>query len=253
MTGYAYRRLSSQKMIRIIGLQPSEARPDIHITLRAYPVSAAPEFDAISYVWGTGVRDHTIQCDGADLAVTSNVFHALQELRLGARVRCVWIDAICINQDDVQERSYQVTLMRNIYSTAAGVIVWLGPSQPPTLQAWKAMRSIEEYEKSLLNEQAKKPSVRKPLLDPNVRVEIARLLSSSWFTRSWVVQEATCARKLTLRCGSHEADWETIRMTCYFLREQRGMHPLVSLLPIGRGYRGPFTAHWVRNLLRQDR
>lgn len=185
-----------------------------------------PEFEALSYVWGTGVCDQTIQCEGTDLAVTSNVLGALQELRWAATIRFVWIDAICINQDDVQERSYQVTLMRNIYSTAAGVIVWLGPAQPSTLQAWETMRSIEEYERGLLNERAEKPSLKKPLLDQNVRPEIARLLDSSWFTRSWVVQEATFARKLTLRCGSHEADWETIRMTCYFLREQRGRHPL---------------------------
>ncbi|KAK8018662.1 hypothetical protein PG991_007852 [Apiospora marii] len=69
MTRYTYQRLSSQETIRIIRLQPAEARSDIRIVLRAYPVSAVPEFEAISYVWGTGIRDHTIQCDGADLAL----------------------------------------------------------------------------------------------------------------------------------------------------------------------------------------
>ncbi|KAK6846093.1 hypothetical protein PG987_001281 [Apiospora arundinis] len=223
MADYVYQALSARDTIRIIGLQPSEESSNIRITLRDYPVSSSPEFEALSYVWGTGVRDHVIECEGWGLAVTSNVFSALQELRLPAEVRYVWVDAICINQDDAQERSYQVTLMRNIYTTAVGVIIWLGPSQPSTRQAWEAMRSIDQYERFLLDKRRKRkrPIVERPLLGQKVRLEIARLLSSSWFTRSWVVQEATCAKRLTLRCGSLEMDWATIRMTCYFIREQR--------------------------------
>ncbi|KAK8014166.1 HET domain protein [Apiospora arundinis] len=62
MVDYVYQALSAQDTIRIIGLQPSEESSNIRITLRDYPVSSSPEFEALSYVWGTGVRDHVIEC-----------------------------------------------------------------------------------------------------------------------------------------------------------------------------------------------
>lgn len=76
-------------------------------------------------------------CNGHECTVTKNLGAALQKLRLPDGARKIWIDALCINQDDVLERNEQVRLMGEIYSRCSRVIVWLGQDQFPKLGPWK--------------------------------------------------------------------------------------------------------------------
>lgn len=100
------------------------------------------QFEALSYVWGApeaepkffkGYRppELAICLDGHQLAISANLGEALRAHRFRDAVRTIWVDAICINQNDAQERGHQVTLMSAIYMTARQVVVWLGeaPSQ----------------------------------------------------------------------------------------------------------------------------
>lgn len=93
-------------------------------------------YEALSYVWG---KDPFIEingkfqdykcaalCDGHKLLVSANLERALRNLRLEYDSRIIWVDAICINQEDVTERSHQVTLMSAVYGRASRVIAWLG-------------------------------------------------------------------------------------------------------------------------------
>ncbi|KAH8900857.1 heterokaryon incompatibility, partial [Thozetella sp. PMI_491] len=90
-----------------------------------------PEYDAISYTWGSGGKSHRITVsDGVgkplgELAVTANVRHILRQLESGKGPRYVWIDSICINQDDNIEKAAQVTHMGTFYSRAARVLICL--------------------------------------------------------------------------------------------------------------------------------
>jgi hypothetical protein len=88
-----------------------------------------PVFSALSYVWGEGTRSREILVDGKSLPITANLYAALRDLQADyAMGDCiVWADAICINQEDVAERSAQIHLMRDIYHLASVVSVWLGP------------------------------------------------------------------------------------------------------------------------------
>ncbi|KAH7306119.1 heterokaryon incompatibility [Rhexocercosporidium sp. MPI-PUGE-AT-0058] len=83
-----------------------------------------------------------IRCNGVSVAVTQSLHSALQRLQTPDGSRLMWIDAICINQDDSEERSIQVTLMREIYLRAQAVIVWLGPRRTHTMAAWATMQLI---------------------------------------------------------------------------------------------------------------
>ncbi|KAF8859326.1 heterokaryon incompatibility, partial [Acephala macrosclerotiorum] len=83
-------------------------------------------YEALSYVWGESDPPCWILCNGQRKSVTPNLGAALRRLRYKEKWRLVWIDAICVNQEDLDERSQQVMLMRNIYSPARRVIVWLG-------------------------------------------------------------------------------------------------------------------------------
>ncbi|KAK4167756.1 heterokaryon incompatibility protein-domain-containing protein [Cladorrhinum sp. PSN259] len=87
---------------------------------------------ALSYVWGDPTVTRCISVDGQDFKVTTNLGDALLELRDRRRQRKLWVDAICINQQDAREKSSQIPLMSQIYRDATRVIVWLGPSDPTT-------------------------------------------------------------------------------------------------------------------------
>ena len=101
-----------------------------------------PTFFAVSYVWGEPTRTHEITIDGKKHGITENLYRALRDMQRDALGdTTVWADAICINQDDLAERSDQVLLMRDVYHSAAEVRIWLGPS---TEEGKRCMKFIAE-------------------------------------------------------------------------------------------------------------
>ncbi|KAG6354999.1 hypothetical protein INS49_004080 [Diaporthe citri] len=92
------------------------------------------DFVALSYVWGDQTHKKTISLNGSRFEVGSNLHEALLSLRNSLEVKSralkVWIDAICINQDDLQERATEVQKMELIYSEALVVRAWLGNPSP---------------------------------------------------------------------------------------------------------------------------
>jgi hypothetical protein len=126
------------RFIRVFDLQPShfgtEEEP-IRGHLRVVCLDNNPSYAAISYAWRTTLPSGHIADEpslhiacGADesLPVTANCYDALQQLRLSFRTRTLWVDSICVDQSNKKERSHQVLLMRDIYSQAQKVYIWLG-------------------------------------------------------------------------------------------------------------------------------
>ncbi|KAI9157921.1 heterokaryon incompatibility protein-domain-containing protein [Paramyrothecium foliicola] len=93
-----------------------------HVLLEAGDVS----YEALSYTWGSGHKTHAITLDGRPFPVTSNLMAALLRLRYQEHDRYLWVDAVCINQNDIAERSREVLRMLLIYQRAEQVVVWLG-------------------------------------------------------------------------------------------------------------------------------
>jgi hypothetical protein len=85
-----------------------------------------PEYEALSYVWGSGENKQKILIDGQQLSVTANLAEALEYLYNRDGPRKLWVDAICINQEDIPERSQQVGNMTEIYARARNAVVWIG-------------------------------------------------------------------------------------------------------------------------------
>lgn len=101
------------------------------------------EYEALSYTWGPSRKSHTILLDGCTLAVTENLYMALGALRQSQTDRILWIDAICIDQENDLERGHQVRQMSFIYKKAERVMVWLGPSIWATNCLMKEMYRLE--------------------------------------------------------------------------------------------------------------
>jgi hypothetical protein len=89
--------------------------------------SAAPIYEALSYVWGKPIFSESIRLNDQEFLITPSLKYALSCLRLKAQPRVLWVDAVCINQSDVSERNQQVALMRDIYSQCQRDIAWLDP------------------------------------------------------------------------------------------------------------------------------
>ncbi|KAK6824580.1 hypothetical protein PG987_012074 [Apiospora arundinis] len=123
-----YNALNDPTNIRVVLIKPAlEANSPIQCSLHQVRLDSLPDFEALSYVWGDPTAREEILLEGERISVTQNLYFALKGLRHRYSDRIMWIDAICINQSDFQERQAQVAQMDVIYRQATGVVVWLGP------------------------------------------------------------------------------------------------------------------------------
>lgn len=112
--------------------------------LEMISVESPPPFEALSYTWGSNIVDSPLYVEAGNLPIRANLDAALRSLRLPNLARRLWVDAICINQDDVQERTRQVQYMRLIYKRATRVIVWLGLKSPGIEEAFTLALQLSE-------------------------------------------------------------------------------------------------------------
>ncbi|PVH72885.1 hypothetical protein DL98DRAFT_432380, partial [Cadophora sp. DSE1049] len=113
--------------IRIIRLQPRCENESI--TCHLYVSDLEDEdckYEALSYEWGEATSNQHISLDGKDIGIRENLWWALRHLRAENVERIIWIDALCIDQNNEMEKNHQVSLMGRIYSRASRVVAWLG-------------------------------------------------------------------------------------------------------------------------------
>jgi hypothetical protein len=106
------------------------------------PIHWVPEFEALSYTWGVANVTEPIFVNGHAVRVTTNLKAALRALRKIKGTRVMWTDALCINQNDIQERNEQVPRMRDIYQRATRTIAWLGSPDPIALRAMDILETL---------------------------------------------------------------------------------------------------------------
>ena len=170
---------------------------------------ARPLYEAVSYVWGDQSNTRSIRLNGRDVQVTENLDAALRSLRRPTSRRLLWVDALCINQANLVEKSSQVKLMRDIFETAEQVIVWLGPETPQDEDAFKFARVFHSKTSGGGNLQKKNDWIVKMAVRLNDAWEgAASILQRQWWTRSWIFQEILVARKAVVYSGRRYAPWE---------------------------------------------
>ncbi|KAK5626422.1 hypothetical protein RRF57_002137 [Xylaria bambusicola] len=185
--------------------------------------TSGPIYDALSYAWGSTEKDETIEtgvasnCSHYKIPITSNLAVALRHGRFDDRPRTMWIDAVCVDQDNVQERGMQVQRMGEIFSLASSVVVWLGPSFSGSSLAMAALKEIGEQVEIHRNSLTMIPSpccsnfpdwnrnLLKLLDQANEVAVIAQLCEAPYWTRLWIVQEvALASAKSIVKCGDEE-------------------------------------------------
>ncbi|OAL53825.1 hypothetical protein IQ07DRAFT_628993 [Pyrenochaeta sp. DS3sAY3a] len=115
----------------------SIVRPDLsmHFELRVVSLDDSPEYTALSYVWGKPQALQEITVEDHDFPVTENLYSALRHMQYTTIQPAIWIDAICIDQTNTDEKNDQVPRMGDLYSRAKRVLVWLGPGDQKSDQA----------------------------------------------------------------------------------------------------------------------
>jgi hypothetical protein len=191
--------------------------------------------------------------------ITPNLYNALIRLRPvpGSKTRCLWIDAICINQNDVQERAQQVQIMDRIYASARHVIAWLGESVDADEGAIEAIAKIANYASNHLNHHPGEFDHAEIMSDflrggelPSLSemAAVGSLFSRRWFRRLWVLQEVTMAKEVLFICGHLEIDWYNIAQACEILSQTDLSRSPGANLGI-RGYGMITFVEWQREML----
>lgn len=201
------------------------------------------KYEALSYVWGdsepaerlhiTGVdvdpnaeQSNSSRSEGA-LSIQPNLASALRHLRDPLKPRVFWIDAVCINQNDISERSQQVVRMDSIFELAARVVIWLGPvstDSPLALQTLELLgKQIERLGDSETVPAPNRTHMRWHTLlscDPAALAAARSLLARPYFLRLWIWQEIILgSRNAVVQCGTNQIRWYHLRRAIILLRE----------------------------------
>ncbi|KAF2450215.1 HET-domain-containing protein [Karstenula rhodostoma CBS 690.94] len=175
--------------------------------------SKDPQGKALSYAWGDPHKSEIILIDDQRVAVTQNLYEALRELQLAGQERRFWVDAVCINQTDDEERTYQVSQMRHIYERASSVAVYLGP-------VWEGCQdAFEFFEKSAQDADVHYTDTESPHIEVNGRTMggskhissyISKFFDLAWWKRLWTVQEFVLAKTTMFHCGPYVVSEEVL-------------------------------------------
>jgi ankyrin repeat protein len=194
-------------------------------------------YDALSYTWGSTKKDSRITVNGSTMYVTSNLYAALQHLRLNNQDRIIWIDAICINQVNDKERAHQVQHMSKIYKEAEQVIVWLGRGTTESDFTMDFMKQLQE------NNMKVKSGWRPFTLSlgpgrPDIPINRLRegmklMLNQPWFRRIWILQEIANARVATIICGRKSVSARVFAQVSSIIRLQPEPHcqAILDIMP----------------------
>jgi hypothetical protein len=214
VSSYQYQPLE-QGEIRLLQLLPRNPLVQndpiqFHIVHTSFARCHIPDsffsYEALSYVWGGDLTD-PVYCDNREILVTPNLISALSILRetmvaYPSFHRTLWVDSICINQNDIVERGHQVRLMKDIYSHAIRVIVWLGGSQ-------EIEADLMRINHGHLSQHSIDLRLEHTYFEVWTRL-VARLFNQPWFHRVWVIQEVVFAAEAIVLGGNYSIKWKQL-------------------------------------------
>ena len=201
-----YRR-REVRLLELHSIVPGEEEDQlINVSMHTAPLNECPAYYALSYCWGPRECARNIMIDGHPHPVTNNLYEALTALR-GRQVPHLWVDALCINQDDPDEKGAQVQRMATIFQEAQKVVAWLGPARDDTGTMFASLRELANSQRTPTCWEAPfqfraKPSSLLTFGD----VLFGRYSWSRILDQTLVVQELAVATQVELFCGAHSLD-----------------------------------------------
>jgi hypothetical protein len=188
------------------------------------------KYEAISYVWGDASDTTQIVCSVKLLVIPKSLETALKRFRHFKTSRILWADAICINQNDIQERNHQVDLMSRIYSDAECVLAWLEDEERLAWPAFAYIRKLsraivditaQRYRKAYNYKEARRHKHAEHCLPPLPSdtiplIELQNFTRHPFFSLSWIQQEIGLARMVVFNWGTQSITYaEILRVVGY--------------------------------------
>ena len=170
------------------------------------------DYAALSYVWGSQAETSRIIINGSEVSVSQNLATALRELSarndFSGRFK-LWVDAVCINQNDEQERPNQIKKMRQIYSSALSVVAWLGEAGDESDKAFDLLSGLAKFSndtEQLLELLRGDPEY----FGRACFFGLHELMLRPYWSRLWVMQELVMgSSSVILICGDRTLSWVT--------------------------------------------
>ena len=161
-------------------------------------------YEAISYVSGKQNDKVDIICDGYTLTITSSLADVLRRVRLADRVRVLWADGVCINQQDDHEKMGQVKMMAMIYLRASRVLAWIGRDDTAETASRLIRKLRPEFEEAM---EGIDKLVLRDVMDAQDQADlefVVRMFRKPLFSRVWIIQELGSAADITFLYGDFE-------------------------------------------------
>jgi hypothetical protein len=214
---YEYQPLESRH-IRILELEPGGDAEPFQGRFDTASIDSGVKYDALSYVWGDATPVNTVTVSGQAIPIAANLATALKYLRncntmnfyrastyrmlRKAQPLRIWVDAICINQDDIHEREQQVAMMRMVYSKAQHVRIWI--NEPDFVEDDPAVAALCKFRLG------SDPDSRLGEEDAYFWSPVLSLFMNEYWSRLWIQQEVLNAQELVLHCKSDIVPGEAV-------------------------------------------
>lgn len=187
------------------------------VQLRERGAELPVEFDALSYTWGDLSHTFPFQYNGSELRIHENLNNALPYLARRRSSLPIWIDAVCINQSDNDEKFVQISMMHSIYRQATQVWVWLGSDPGREEEAIALLPKIAAVGKEM-EDLPWGPALNQPSpVDKGLPAfrssqwhAVTKISNNKWFLRLWIVQEAALPKKIRVLYGQEEISWDVL-------------------------------------------
>ncbi|KAI1181880.1 HET-domain-containing protein [Nemania serpens] len=196
--------------IRVLDLLPGVFESDLRCSLRTVALSDKPSYTALSYTWGRRIEERFLKIrpdvkwmgKSVKLPITDNLFRALSRLRRPIQKHVLWVDAVCINQDDIDERSAQVALMGKIYSNASSTAIWLGDFSGTSIydgELTGVQKLVQSASPILRNHSLSDILWNVDCIPMDHAIQTT---TPSWKDRGWIIQEYVLSQRPYLQFGS---------------------------------------------------
>lgn len=179
------------QQIRLLTLLPVSDTSEHSVSAILHTVSLddQPAFEALSYTWGYKTDTREININGYAAHITKNLEAALRRLR-GPKPRVLWVDALCINQKDNDEKNHQVPLMSQIYTNCQQVIIWLGEGNKYIEALFQWLNSMP-YEELTNNKTSSTTTQFRQQSNEIAYLGFTELFNLPYWLRMWTYQEMT--------------------------------------------------------------
>ena len=275
---YQYTPLSSESSFRLLRLvRPPLAgalRTPIEIDLFEAPIEDSPPFEAVSYAWDHADTYCTLLCNGCRLKVSPVIVEMIEHLHHISNIGTFWVDAVCIDQSSTFDKNIQVPRMRDVFSKAHRVWVWLGKGSHESKVAFEFLMEVEtlwphdvaasngkrakqwhiclkKYQGTI--KQQIQSSTTELILADIVRNRrgvydavdtdfIGDIINLPWFHRTWTIQEVALAKSAIIVCGPVNLPWSSLLEALKRLQDsQIHKQTLISIQPERRAFSNPAT------------